>query len=46
VSTDQLPKDLYSEILPNLFMGGTHDDDVVYAAPTDKHKINGNKFHP
>ena len=44
VSTDQLPKDLYSEILPNLFMGGTHDDDVVYAAPTDKHKINSNKF--
>ena len=44
VSTDQLPKDLYSEILPNLFMGGTHDDDVVYAKPTDKHKINNNKF--
>ena len=44
VSTDQLPKDLYSEILPNLFMGGTHDDDVVYAKPTDKHKINSNKF--
>jgi hypothetical protein len=44
VSTDQLPKDLYSEILPGLFMGGTHDDDVVYAKPTDKHKININKF--
>ncbi len=44
VSTDQLPKDLYSEILPGLFMGGTHDDDVVYAKPTDKHKINSNKF--
>jgi hypothetical protein len=39
-----LPKDLYSEILPGLFMGGTHDDDVVYAKPTDKHKINSNKF--
>lgn len=44
VSTDELPKDLYSEILPGLFMGGTHDDDVVYAKPTDKHKINSNKF--
>ena len=44
VSTDELPKDLYSEILPNLFMGGTHDDVVVYAKPTDKHKINSNKF--
>ena len=44
VSTDELPKDLYSEILPGLFMGGTHDDDVVYAQPTDKHKINSNKF--
>ena len=44
VSTDQLPKDLYSEILPGLFMGGTHDEDVVYAKPTDKHKININKF--
>jgi hypothetical protein len=44
VSTDEPPKDLYSEILPGLFMGGTHDDDVVYAKPTDKHKINSNKF--
>jgi hypothetical protein len=44
VSTDELPKDLYSEILPGLFMGGTHDEDVVYAKPTDKHKININKF--
>lgn len=25
-------------------MGGTHDDDVVHAKPTDKHKINSKKF--
>ena len=41
VSTDQLPKDLYSEILPNLFMGGTHDDDVIFNSQEENfHKKN------
>ena len=41
VSTDQLPKDLYSEILPGLYMGGTHDDDVVFKGQKDNfHKNN------
>jgi hypothetical protein len=29
VSIDQEPKELYTEILPNLWMGGTEDDDVT-----------------
>ena len=41
VSTDQLPRDLYSEILPGLYMGGTHDDDVVFKGQKDNfHKNN------
>ena len=44
VSTDQLPKDLYSEILPNLFMGGTHDDDVVFNSQENEHKITEQEF--
>ena len=41
VSTDQLPKDLYSEILPGLYMGGTHDDDVVFKGQKENfHKKN------
>ena len=44
VSTDQLPKDLYSEILPNLFMGGTHDDDVVFKSQKDELKITEEDF--
>jgi len=41
VSTDQLPKNLYSEILPGLYMGGTHDEDVVFKGQKDNfHKKN------
>ena len=41
VSTDQLPRDLYSEIWPGLYMGGTHDDDVVFKGQKDNfHKNN------
>ncbi|MEY4323342.1 MAG: hypothetical protein RL410_1123 [Actinomycetota bacterium] len=29
VSADQEPKDLYTEILPGLWMGGTHDEDTT-----------------
>lgn len=29
VSDDQLPREVYSEILPGLYQGGTHDDDWV-----------------
>ena len=45
VSTDQLPKDLYSEILPGLFMGGTHDDDVIQEFQKENLKIKSNKFN-
>lgn len=44
VSTDKLPKELYSEILPGLYMGGTHDNDVVYEKPTEKYKIKIDNF--
>ena len=44
VSTEQLPKDLYSEILPGLFMGGTHDDDVIDVQCSKKHLIAKSKF--
>ena len=34
VSADQEPKELHTEILPGLFMGGTADDDTIdYAKP-------------
>jgi hypothetical protein len=44
VSTEHLPKDLYSEILPGLFMGGTHDDDVIDVQCSKKHLIAKSKF--
>ena len=44
VSTDQLPKDLYSEILPNLYMGGTNDDDVIFNSSNDLLKITKRHF--
>lgn len=31
-----MPKSLYSEIAPNLFMGGTDDDDVIHRASRGK----------
>jgi hypothetical protein len=39
VSTDQLPKDLYSEILPGLYMGGTHDDDVIFKGQKENNYV-------
>jgi|LakMenE01Jun11ns_1017448.scaffolds.fasta_scaffold9945391_3 hypothetical protein len=44
VSTDQLPKNLYSEILPGLYMGGTHDDDVIFKSQKNEHKITEKEF--
>jgi len=44
VNTDQLPKDLYSEILPGLYMGGTHDDDVIFNESNDVLKISKKHF--
>jgi hypothetical protein len=38
----QEPTELYSEILPNLFMGGTHDDATIDHPQTLNH-FNGNK---
>ena len=45
VSTDQLPKELYSEILPNLFMGGTHDEDVIFNQSKDELKVTDKDFN-
>ena len=42
VSIDQEPKDLYTEILPRLFMGGTDDEDTTDIGkelPTLLHEI-------
>lgn len=35
-----MPKSLYSEIAPNLFMGGTDDDDVIHRASRGKTRID------
>lgn len=44
VSRDQLPKELNSEIMPRLFMGGTHDDDVIFNQANDDFKITKKHF--
>ena len=37
ISDDQLPRGLYSEVLPGLFQGGTHDDAWVNTAAPLEH---------
>jgi len=42
--TVEVPKDLFNEILPNLFMGGTADEDTIDVPQSLKMFENSNEF--